>query len=184
MVPALAPAVIPAALPSIFEDATGADFSRVQERTMTAAPQHSPPHANPYQSPAAAMFPTGAAQEYGSRAAMPSSVMTACWALGIAGGLSTLLAIFCLVLLLGILGSPPDATGFVFGIVMLVLHLVIAVADIGAVVMLHNRAPGARIVGFVAAALSILGALVHMICAGVAIVGLLHADTGKYLAKR
>lgn len=130
------------------------------------------------------MFPTGAAQGFGSRAAMPSSVTTACWALGIAGGLSALLAIFCLVMLLGILGPPPDATGFMFGIVMLVLHLVIAAADIGAVVMLHNRAPGARIVGFLAAALSILGALVHMICACVAIIGLLHADTGKYLAKR
>jgi hypothetical protein len=50
--------------------------------------------------------------------------------------------------------------------------------------MLQGRAPGARIVGFLAAALNALGAPVHWICAIIAAVGLMHGDTGKYLAQR
>jgi hypothetical protein len=146
---------------------------------MPAVPRQQP-HANPYQSPSAAMFSADASQGLGSRASMPSSVTTACWALGIAGGLSMLLLIFGLVMVA--MGGLPAVPQLFYG--LMAIHLVIAAADIGAVVMLHHRAPGARIVGFIAAAVSILGAVVHVICAVVAIIGLLHAETGKYLAKR
>jgi hypothetical protein len=178
MVPAAA-ALAP--VPSIFDDATENDLNRLQQKPA-AAPQPPSPHMNPYQAPAAAMYGGGAPS--GSRGGMPSSVITASWALGVAGGLSALLAIFCLTLLLGLLGPPPDATGFMIGIIMLVMHLVIAAANIGAVVMLNGRSGGARIVGFIAAGVNILGAPVHWICAGVALIALLQADTGKYLARR
>jgi hypothetical protein len=115
---------------------------------------------------------------------MPSSVIAASWALGIAGGLSAFLAIFCLILLLGMLGPTPTPAGYMIGIIILVMHLLIAAVNIGAVVMLNSRSGGARIVGFIAAGFNVLGAPVHWICAAVALIALLQQDTGKYLSRR
>ncbi len=162
---------------SIFDDVTGDDFSRVQGKPA-APPEQPSPHANPYQAPAVAAYGHGAPS--GSRG-MPSSVITASWALGIAGGLSTMLLIFGVVMM--VVASAPPAVPALF-IALMVIHLLIAGANIGAVVMLNSRSGSARVVGFIAAGFNVLGAPVHWICAAVALIALLHQDTGKYLSGR
>jgi hypothetical protein len=165
-----------APVPSIFDDVTGDDFSRVQGKP-TAPPEQPSLHANPYQAPALPAYGHGA--QSGSRG-MPSSAITASWALGIAGGLSTLLLIFGLGLVM--ISGPPVVPALFIG--LMVIHLLIAAANIAAVVMLNSRSGSARIVGFIAAGFNVLGAPVHWICAAVALIALLQQDTGKYLSPR
>jgi hypothetical protein len=112
---------------------------------------------------------------------MPSSVKTASWGLGLAGGLALVLGLFCVFILLS---GEADAQGRIIGGFLMVVEFIIAAANIGAVVMLQNRTPGARIVGFLAAALSLLGSPCQIFCGVMGIIGLAQGDTGRWLAGR
>ena len=112
---------------------------------------------------------------------IPSSVKMAMWGLGIPGVISLILLILCVSLYLG---GGGDGFGRTLLPILIVIQAAITGANLGAYIMLHTRTPGARVVGFIAAGLNLLGSPINIVCGIVAAIGLFNYDTGAYLAAR
>jgi len=171
-------AALVASGPSIFDEVTAADIEKLKKPTTApAAASDAAPAAVPN---AAADYMARAAEKRPSVVEMPSSVKMAMWGLGIPGVFSLIALIVCVSLFLG--GS---AGGFGKLLpILIVIQMILTGLNLGAFIMLHTRTPGARVVGFIAAGLNLLGSPVNIVCGIVAAIGLFNYDTGAYLSAR
>ncbi|MEX2174784.1 MAG: hypothetical protein WD872_10510 [Pirellulaceae bacterium] len=171
---------------SVFDELSTSDVSRFQAR-LEPAPETLAvtPAFNSHISPGVNDCLQRAKSELAERRqvqdeTLPQPVIYAICGLAVPGGISLVMAIVLMVLL----SQGIADLVFAFSGVLAVMHTILAVVDIGAAVMIHQKVPGARAVGYVVAVMNIcsFGPL-HVICAIMGMVGLSTWETIDYLAQ-
>lgn len=172
----------PAFKNSIFGEVSDADVSRIKA-----------PTANPFAPQVVQrtnQLPPGYEKAYYGDDYVPGGGMKKGAAAGAVQAAATALMIpsflsllACIVIAVCMFMLELDPAGFVFAIVFLCIHGFIMLSGFGAGFMLQSRAPGARIVGFIAAGIFVLsGGPIHIGCGIWAMVKLASAEAGAALS--